>query len=257
MPTKQRSRTNLTRSIRSSKTPLKGTQKQPRTTASAETTTTNGQQSRLADHACSVIGELIISGALSPKTLVSEISLSKQLDIGRTPIREALKRLEADGLITILPSRGVLITEVDVKHQLLLIEVRRELERLIATRAARLATPMERDQMIVVASEMERAAQLEDEPSFARADRQLDILLDSGARSFVASQTVRPLRSLSRRFWFQNYRSQPGSLTVSSQVHAKVAQAVAAGDVQVAAKASDAQMDYIESFARATIGAAL
>jgi DNA-binding GntR family transcriptional regulator len=218
---------------------------------------TDGQQSRLADHACNVIGELIISGALSPKTLVSEISLSKRLDIGRTPIREALKRLEGDGLITILPSRGVLITEVDVKHQLLLLEVRRELERLIATRAARLATPKERTQMIAVVGEMERAAQSEDEPRFARADHQLDVLLDSGARSFVAAQSVRPLRSLSRRFWFHNYRSQAGSLAASSRTHANLAQAVAAGDIQAAAKASDAQMDYIENFARATIGIAL
>jgi DNA-binding GntR family transcriptional regulator len=110
---------------------------------------------------------------------------------------------------------------------------------------------------MIVANEMKRAAQSEDEPRFAQADHQLDLLLDSGARSFVASQTVRPLRSLSRRFWFQNYRSQPGSLTISSQAHAKVARAVAAQDVQAAAKASDAQMDYIESFARATIGEAL
>jgi DNA-binding GntR family transcriptional regulator len=255
MRSKSQSRTNIKRSTRAGKALLKGRQKQR--SKSSAVITTDGQQSRLADHACNVIGELIISGALSPKTLVSEISLSKQLDIGRTPIREALKRLEADGLITILPSRGVLITEVDVKHQLLLIEVRRELERLIATRAARLATPKERAQMIVIAGEMERAAQSEDETRFARADRQLDILLDSGARSFVASQTVRPLRSLSRRFWFQNYRSQPGSLMASSQVHTRVAQAVGSEDVRAAAKASDAQMDYIESFARATIGTAL
>ena len=203
------------------------------------------------------IEELIISAALGPRTFVSETSLSRTIGIGRTPVREALQRLQSDGLIKILPSRGILITEVDLKQQLLLLEVRRELERLVVSRAARFATVSEREQLHKVADAMEQAAQASDARKYMQADHQFDLLLDACSRNPVASETVRPLRSQSRRFWFHNYATQPASLRAFSRAHHTVMEAVVAGDVKAAAKASDALMDHILRFARATLEAAL
>src|SRR5579862_4670828 len=93
----------------------------------------------LTDRAYSILEEMIVTLRLPPGGAVSEASLSKALEIGRTPIREALQRLARERLVTILPRRGILVTEINVKSQLRLLEVRREVERLIARSAARRA----------------------------------------------------------------------------------------------------------------------
>jgi DNA-binding GntR family transcriptional regulator len=200
-----------------------------------------------------VIEEMIMIAELPPNTFVSELKLSEDIGIGRTPVREALKRLEADGLVDIAPSRGIHITEVDLKQQLMVLEVRRELERLVAVRAARHATAVERERFRTLAGEMQEAANNGDGERFMRCDWEFNRLLDEAARNPIAIKSMRPLRSLSRRFWFQNYPQQEESLEMGSRTHVSVMQAVAAGDEAAAAKKMDELMDYVESFARATI----
>ena len=58
--------------------------------------------------------------------------LSAALKIGRTPIREALQRLAREGLVTILPRKGILVSDINPRSQLLVLEVRREIERLLS-----------------------------------------------------------------------------------------------------------------------------
>ena len=103
----------------------------------------NGGRS-LTDEAYAQLEELIVTLQLRPGVAVSEASLSERLGIGRTPIREALQRLAREHLVAVLPQRGNLISEIDIKKQLRLLETRREVERLIVRCAARRArTPME------------------------------------------------------------------------------------------------------------------
>ena len=90
----------------------------------------------LTDKAYAQIEELIVTLQLPPGTVLSELVLADRLGIGRTPIREALQRLSRDGLVNILARRGVLVSEIDLRAQLRLLEVRRELERLMARSAA-------------------------------------------------------------------------------------------------------------------------
>ena len=89
----------------------------------------------LTDKAYAQIEEQIVTLQLPPGTVLSELVLADRLGIGRTPIREALHRLSRDGLVNILPRRGVLVSEIDLRSQLRLLEVRRELERLMARAA--------------------------------------------------------------------------------------------------------------------------
>src|SRR5579859_7946430 len=85
----------------------------------------------LTDKAYGQIEEMIVTLQLPPGTVLSELVLADRLGIGRTPIREALQRLSRDGIVNILPRRGVLVSEIDLRSQLRLLEVRRELERLM------------------------------------------------------------------------------------------------------------------------------
>src|SRR5689334_23070994 len=112
----------------------------------------------LAEQARARLEEMIVSLELAPGSIWSEAQLSATLAIGRTPVREALQRLEADHLVRILPRHGAQITEINVVEQLLLLELRRELDRLIATDAARRRTPQECSQLIKMAQRLEALA---------------------------------------------------------------------------------------------------
>ena len=90
----------------------------------------------LTDRAYVALEEMICTLRLEPGEVLSEGALSETLGIGRTPVREALQRLAREGLVTVLPRRGVLVSEFNVKKQLRMLEVRRELERLMARSAA-------------------------------------------------------------------------------------------------------------------------
>jgi DNA-binding GntR family transcriptional regulator len=211
----------------------------------------------LADRAYVSIEDLIISSELPPRSFVSEAQLSKHLQIGRTPVREALKRLELDGLVMIVPSRGIMVTELDLRNYLLLLEVRRELERLIAVRAARHATHAQKQELTSLAKEMRRAAKILDYDSYRHIDNTFNHLIDAASQNVVAVRTIRPLRQTSRRFWFHNDRMQPNSLDDGARTHCAVMMALAAGDEKEAALASDKLMDQVEAFARSTIGPTL
>jgi DNA-binding GntR family transcriptional regulator len=88
----------------------------------------------LTDRAYRELEEMIVTLQLSPGTVLSEQALAVRLKIGRTPIREALQRLARDGLVVIMPRRGIMVSEINLRLQLRLLEVRRELERLSAPR---------------------------------------------------------------------------------------------------------------------------
>ena len=80
----------------------------------------------LTEQAYRLIEEQIVTLNLKPGDVLSEQLLSATLKIGRTPIREALQRLAREGLVTILPRKGILVADVNPRSQLLLLEVRRE-----------------------------------------------------------------------------------------------------------------------------------
>jgi len=206
----------------------------------------------LTDKAYAQIEEQIVTLQLPPGTVLSELVLADRLGIGRTPIREALHRLSRDGLVNILPRRGVLVSEIDLRSQLRLLEVRRELERLMARAAAERATEEERAQFAEIAKGMQRASDKEDDLSFMRLDQQMNSLISLSARNEFASRSMGLMHGLSRRFWYQHYK-QAADLPLCARLHAAVAGAIAVRDADRAAAASDRLIEYIESFARSTL----
>lgn len=211
-------------------------------------------QETLTDRAYRLLEELIVTLALPPETILSEQSLAARLGIGRTPIREALQRLARDGLVVILPRRGILVSQINLKTQMRLLEVRRELERLMARGAAERATPEETALFAAIARDMRRASDQSDDMTFMRLDRQFNELVSQAARNEFASRAMGLMHGLSRRFWYQHYR-ESGDLPLSARLHAEVAEAIAKRNADAAAKASDRLIDYIESFTRKTIEA--
>ena len=137
--------------------------KTPKTTtvrprAAANTSGAIVKPRSLTATAYEMIEEMIVKLELLPGAAISEAELSARLQIGRTPVREALQRLAREHLVSILPQRGVLVSEIDVKRQLRLLETRREVERLVARSAARRASDAENLRFAVLAKEFAAAA---------------------------------------------------------------------------------------------------
>jgi DNA-binding GntR family transcriptional regulator len=206
----------------------------------------------LTDQAYSRLEELIVTLQLAPGEVVSEATLGERLRIGRTPIREALHRLARERLVVILPRRGIIVSEINVGAQLRLLEVRREIERLIARSAAERGSAAERTQFLALAKAFEAAARTDDETAFMRTDRAFNDLSLVAARNEYATGAMTLMHSVSRRFWFIHYQ-QAADMALAAKLHAAVARAIAKGNGAAAATASDSLVDYIEAFTRSTV----
>jgi DNA-binding GntR family transcriptional regulator len=206
----------------------------------------------LAEQAYIQLEEMIVRLMLPPGASLSEAILSAKTGIGRTPIREALKRLEHQGLVTSIPRKGLIVRDMRVEDQFALLEVLRPLDRLIACKAARRITPAQSDALKLFAESMKEAALAEDLHRYLLFDQEFDRILHDAARNTFASDIVTPLYSHSRRFWCSFQR--PGDLAKLANHHAEVMLAVAEGNEEKAAAASDALIDYVEAFSKAAIG---
>ena len=212
----------------------------------------NDPDRSLTDRAYVALEEMICTLRLEPGEVLSEGALSKTLGIGRTPVREALQRLAREGLVTVLPRRGILVSEFNVGKQLRMLEVRRELERLMIRSAASRATADERARFAALARAIYESAEAGDDIRFMRLDREFNVLVSQVNRNEFAAEAISLMAGLSRRFWFMHHR-QDGDLTLIAQLHADIANAIAAGDDAAAAMASDALLEYIESITRAAV----
>ena len=206
----------------------------------------------LTDQAYRQIEERIVTLKLRPGQVLSEQALSSSLKIGRTPIREALQRLAFEGLVRVLPRKGILVSDINPREQLLVLEARRELERLLSRASAQRATVVEREALSKIAREMDKAGKANDDIAFIRLDRDLNNLIMQSAHNSYASRAMKLLQGLSRRFWYMHYR-QAADLPLCARLHAEQARAIAKGDLLKAAKASDNLLDYVEDFTRATV----
>ncbi len=218
--------------------------------------TENGpSRESLTDRAYARIEELIVTLQLEPGSVLSETALARDLQIGRTPIREALQRLAREGLVVILPRKGILVSDINPGKQLLVLEVRRELERLLARTGSVRATQGERAHFMDIADGMERAARENDDIIFMRYDHELNMLISKAAHNEYASRAMGLLHGLSRRFWYMHYK-ESADLPLCARLHAELARRIASGDSDAAGEASDRLVDYAETFTRATLDVA-
>lgn len=211
-----------------------------------------GRRVSLTDAAYAQLEERIITLQLAPGTEVSAATLSEMIGIGRTPVREALQRLVREGLIVVLPQRGTLVSEIDLTMQLRLLEVRREVERLIVRLAARRASADERKRLAALAARFAVAAKartIRDARAFMRADREFNDLCLQAARNEFAAGAIGLMHGLCRRFFFAHCR-EANVLEASAQAHARLAAAIAAGDEDAAAVALDGVMNCTEAITR-------
>ncbi len=206
----------------------------------------------LTDRAYEMIEARIVALDLEPGQVLSESQLVEELGIGRTPVREALQRLAAEGLVVVMPRRGVMVSEINIAKQLQLLELRREVERLCACKAALRSTEAERAFFAELAARLAASAEARDYDAFMQLDLEFNRAVLAACRNEFIERSMRRMQGLSRRFWFQNYRVAL-DLERCANLHAGVAQKIAEGDEAGAGAASDRLIDYIYEFTRATL----
>ena len=105
----------------------------------------------------------ILTGEIVSQTRLMEIDLSEKMNVSRTPIREAIKRLSDDGLVKVEPRRGAYVANISIKDMLDVFEVREDMEGFVAKLAAQRITDEEKDQLREIAAEYEEAIEKADD----------------------------------------------------------------------------------------------
>jgi DNA-binding GntR family transcriptional regulator len=206
----------------------------------------------LSDQAFAALEEMIVTLQLPPDSMWSEATLSETLGIGRTPVREAVQRLAEDHLVVVLRRHGIRIADIDEQGQLLVLETRRELERLIATRAARRASAEEKQALSTMAQALLKAGNAGDIVELLRQYFVAKKFMARCARNRFSEQAIAPLYTLSRRFYFMHHK-ELDNLPEVARLHAELLRAVASGDENEAAAACDRHIDYAAAFAKRII----
>lgn len=201
------------------------------------------------DLAYGLIEDMIVTMELSPGARIAEAALVSHLNIGRTPIREALVRLATDGLLTWLPRRGMVVPEINIQLQLKVFETRKALEMLLVPAAARRRTHDEAKEITQIAAEFRRLLGSERNLELLRLDRRfIGTLITVSRNPFL--HLIEPLYSLSRRFWLAHrdiYRTRFRDETLT-EFHIRIAEAVAEGNEELALRHAEDFMNYVEEY---------
>ncbi|CAM5781973.1 GntR family transcriptional regulator [Castellaniella caeni] len=216
-------------------------------------TATPPAKTRATEAAYDAIEQLIATLQLEPNQPIVESDLIALTGLGRTPIREALMRLVARGLIEQQPRRGLRVSEIRIAEHLILIDTRRVLERLIATSSARRATPDQRAKILQSAQDMVAAAGRGDLAGYMQADQALDRVNHEACRNPYAVQAIVPMIIQCRRFWYA-YQHE-GDLERGAHCHLMEAEGIYANDAERAVAGADALMDYLSEFTHTVIEA--
>lgn len=207
----------------------------------------------LATQAYDALEEKIATLQLAPGAVLSEQQLANELGIGRSPVREALQRLAQEGLVVILPRRGVLVSEINVSRQSQLLELRRVVERLLVRGACGAANERQNQEFENLAQRFQQIADQDDVISLMRLDARLnDLMAESSDNEFVV-RAMGLMRGLSRRFWFKYFKL--ADLRECAELHGNLARAIADRNPDRASRTLDGLIDYLEDFTRSTLRA--
>ena len=178
------------------------------------------------------IKEKIITLDLAPASVIDEQALMKDLGLGRTPIREALKRLDAEGLVNIAPRRGMFVADISITDLQEIFEVRIVMAGFCARLAARRITPRQIAQMEAVLQDLEHL-QSGDSIALMDIDKRFQRLLYQAAGNKFLSDAMERLYDSSLRLWHLVLH-RLGDVRDSIEQHHQVLEALKARDEELA-----------------------
>ncbi len=207
----------------------------------------------MADRAYREIRDQLVMLDIAPGSPINEDQLGAALGIGRTPVREALKRLAHERLVVAYPRRGTFATDVNITDLAHISEVRTHLEPIAARSAAERATPRQRDVLAALLDDLGRAAT---EPRTARELMRTDLRIHRSLYAAVHNpyleDTLVRYDNLANRIWCLFIHRLPDMASHVAE-HGPLLRAVVDGDGELAAELAALHVVHFENEIRALI----
>lgn len=187
----------------------------------------------------------ILTGELKPGERLMEIHLANKLGVSRTPIREAIRKLELEGLVTMIPRRGAEVAQITEKSMKDVLEVRKVLDDLSVELACERITEEEKELLKNACVDFEEAVKTGDFAKIAKTDVAFHDIIVTATRNIRLSQMVNNLAEQMYRYRFEYIKdsSQHARLV---QEHEKICQGIIAGDKKRALEAIEKHIDNQE-----------
>ena len=196
---------------------------------SATTGARSGAGELLADRAYVALRDQIVTLAIAPGAPINEESLGRELGLGRTPLREAIKRLALENLVAVYPRRGTFVTEINITDLAHISDVRVQLEGHAAYRAAQRLTPAQREELDALLAEIETPEVRGDADALMGLDARIHRFVYRCAGNPYLRDTLERYLNLSLRIWYLVLGRLP-HLFERVHEHRDLLQAVRRGD---------------------------
>lgn len=171
----------------------------------------------------------ILTGEIVSQTRLMEIDLSDKMNVSRTPIREAIRRLADDGLVTLEPRRGAYVANISIKDMLDVFEVREDIEGFVAKLAAERITDDEKEELTGIALEYEKATKREDKEAVIELDEKFHNYIVGCSGNDTLKEIVEYVQELSLRFRYLYYENTD-LYEATAEQHKKILKAIKEGD---------------------------
>jgi DNA-binding GntR family transcriptional regulator len=177
--------------------------------------------------------EAIISGHLKPGERLVEVQLAEEMGVSRTPVREAIRKLELEGFVVMVPRKGAYVAGISVKDIANVFEIRTALESLAAGLAAERATEEEMEKLERLLVSVAESADNNDLDGWVDKDTIFHETIYKASRNERLVQIVNNLREQIQRFRVTSL-GFPGRMKVAVEEHRKIVEAISERNVALA-----------------------
>jgi DNA-binding GntR family transcriptional regulator len=200
----------------------------------------------LADRAYVDLRDRLVSLRIPPGSPIDEDQIGRELQMGRTPVREAIKRLCLENLVTVYPRRGTFASEINITDLAHISDVRTVLERHAAYRAAERLTDAQREELNELLRELAASEGSDDLEALMGLDARIHRFIYRCAGNPFMEETLGRYFNLSLRIWYLVLDRLP-SLFARVHEHDDLLRAIRDGDPE---RASEILAEHIATFER-------
>lgn len=201
------------------------------------------------ERAYSLLKDRVTTLAYKPGEYLNTASLMTDLGLGRTPLNHALHRLATEGLVQVIPRKGVMVAPLSIDDALHMIDVRLVNEGLCARLASQRITPAEIQTLRDIAESFDKAVDSRDVPRMMQFDGQFHEQIALASRNPVLIEVLRVLHARSQRFWAISL-STSGHVPRVRDEHHNIIDALQNGDADTA---EQTVLHHILSFRQALL----
>lgn len=187
----------------------------------------------------------ILTGELKPGERLMEIHLANKLGVSRTPIREAIRKLELEGLVTMIPRRGAEVAQITEKSMKDVLEVRKVLDNLSVELACERITEEEKEQLKNACVDFEDAVRTGDFSMIAKTDVVFHDIIVAATRNMRLSQMVNNLAEQMYRYRFEYIKDSSQHSRLIGE-HREICQGIIERDKEKALAAIETHIDNQE-----------